>query len=210
MRRLIYRATLSVDTPATRRHLWNKSPSAHPLSRAMSTSSPTYLTLSSGQKMPFIGLGLWKAEQGSVGDVVVQAIQAGYRHFDSASDYGNEQQTGAGIQKAIDSGLVKREELFITSKLWCTDHGREHVKPALERILSDLQLDYLDLFLIHFPISLEYVDPKVVGRTAHDTGGECGSGEAVFSHSSLVCVWLCSLSATRLAGALRATRSTAK
>ena len=137
----------------------------------MSTSAaPTYLTLSSGSKMPFIGLGLWKAEQGSVADVVVQAIRTGYRHFDSASDYGNEKQSGEGFKKAIDAGLVKREELFITSKLWCSDHGREHVKPALQRILSDLGLAYLDLFLIHFPISLEYVDPaKVSTSTQHDT-----------------------------------------
>ena len=133
-----------------------------PISRTMSTSTPTYLTLSSGSKMPLIGLGLWKAEHGSLADVVVQAIKLGYRHFDSASDYGNEKQTGQGIKQAIDSGLVKREELFVTSKLWCTDHARQHVKPALQRILSDLQLEYLDLFLVHFPISLEYVDPKVV------------------------------------------------
>ena len=133
-----------------------------------STTSPTYLTLSSGSKMPLIGLGLWKAEQGSVADVVEQAIQIGYRHFDSASDYGNEAQTGEGLKRAISSGIVKREELFVTSKLWCTDHAKEHVQPALERILKDLQLDYLDLFLIHFPISLEYVDPAVVRIQWHE------------------------------------------
>lgn len=131
-------------------------------STSTSTSSPTYLTLSSGSRMPFIGLGLWKAEQGSVADVVVKAIEVGYRHFDSASDYGNEKQSGEGLKRAIDGGLVKREELFVTSKLWCTDHAGQHVKPALQRILTDLQLEYLDLFLVHFPISLEYVDPTVV------------------------------------------------
>jgi len=137
-------------------------------------SSPDYLTLSSGSRMPFIGLGLWKIDPSTVGDVVHSAIQAGYRHFDSASDYGNEKQSGEGFKRAIADGLVKREELFITSKLWCTDHAREHVRPALQRILSDLQLEYLDLFLVHFPISLEYVDPKVVSAAEthyeHSTG----------------------------------------
>ena len=168
MRRLINRVTLTAtSTSATRFHRRCHRPvsrrlfSLHP-SRSMSSSSPAYLTLSSGSKMPFIGLGLWKAEQGSVADVVLQAVKLGYRHFDSASDYGNEKQSGDGLKRAIDSGLVKRDELFITSKLWCTDHRKEHVKPALERILSDLQLDYLDLFLVHFPISLEYVDPAEV------------------------------------------------
>ena len=124
------------------------------------SSSETHLTLSSGSKMPYIGLGLWKAETGTLADVVEQAIDIGYRHFDSASDYGNEKQTGEGLQRALKKGSVKREDLFVTSKLWNTNHARQHVRPALERILADLQLDYLDLFLIHFPISLEYVDPK--------------------------------------------------
>ena len=116
------------------------------------------LTLPSGSKMPYIGLGLWKAEQGTLADIVETAVGLGYRHFDSAADYGNEQQTGEGLQRAISKGVVKREELFITSKLWCTYHARQHVRPALERCLADLRLDYLDLFLVHFPISLEYVD----------------------------------------------------
>ena len=124
-----------------------------------SSSPSTYFTLPSGSRMPLIGLGLWKAEQGSVADVVQTAIRLGYRHFDSAADYGNERQTGEGLQRALSSGLVKREELFITSKLWCTDHAKAHVRPAVERILADLRLSYLDLFLVHFPISLEYVPP---------------------------------------------------
>ena len=110
--------------------------------------------------MPYIGLGLWKADKSTLPDVVEQAIRIGYRHFDSASDYGNETQTGEGLQRAMKQGLVRREELFITTKLWNTYHGRAHVRPALERCLSDLQLEYVDLFLIHFPISLEYVDFK--------------------------------------------------
>jgi diketogulonate reductase-like aldo/keto reductase len=79
------------------------------------SSSSTFITLPSGSKMPYVGLGLWKAEQGSVADVVESAIRIGYRHFDSAADYGNEQQAGEGFNRAFKQGLVKREDLFITS-----------------------------------------------------------------------------------------------
>jgi len=81
----------------------------------------------------------------------------GYRHLDCACDYGNEAEVGQGIRRAIDEGLVTREELWVTSKLWNTYHAREHVQPACERTLSDLGLDYVDLYLVHFPIALKYV-----------------------------------------------------
>ncbi len=89
--------------------------------------------------------------------VVRTAIQCGYRHFDSACDYGNEIEVGHGLKSAIDSGLVRRDQLWITSKLWNSFHRAEHVRPALVKSLTDLQLDYLDLYLIHFPIASQYV-----------------------------------------------------
>ncbi|GAB3485511.1 aldo/keto reductase [Marinomonas epiphytica] len=107
--------------------------------------------------IPSVGFGLWKVPNEMCADTVYEAIKAGYRHIDSASDYGNEKETGEGIARAIKEGICTREELWITSKLWNTYHAKEHVKPALMRTLEDLQLDYLDLYLIHFPIAQQFV-----------------------------------------------------
>lgn len=109
-------------------------------------------------KLPAVGFGLWQVDRAVTADMVRSAIAAGYRHFDSAADYGNERETGNGISAAIEAGCCQREDLWITSKLWNTFHRPQHVRPACERTLRDLGLDYLDLYLIHFPISLEYID----------------------------------------------------
>lgn len=115
------------------------------------------LRLANGDRLPAVGLGLWKVEQASTARTVAEAVRIGYRHFDSAYDYGHEVETGAGLRQVLSSGMCPREELWITTKLWNTYHAPEHVRPALERSLAMLQLDYLDLFLIHFPISLAFV-----------------------------------------------------
>jgi D-xylose reductase len=113
--------------------------------------------LPSGDQIPAVGLGLWKIAQADAPNVIQDAIAAGYRHFDAACDYGNEAEAGAGFKAAFQSGLCKREDLWITSKLWNTYHAGEHVYPACERTLNDLGVDYLDLYLVHFPIPLAYV-----------------------------------------------------
>ncbi|KAK2460110.1 hypothetical protein APHAL10511_007876 [Amanita phalloides] len=113
----------------------------------------------SGQKMPLVGLGLWKVPKSTCADTVYAAIKAGYRLLDGASDYGNEKEAGEGVRRAIRDDIVKREDLFITSKLWNTFHAYEHVDPIARKQLRDWGLDYFDLYLIHFPISLKYVDP---------------------------------------------------
>lgn len=107
--------------------------------------------------MPPIGFGLWKIPREDTAATVVEAVRAGYRHFDSAADYANEAETGEGLRQAIAEGLVTREELWVTSKLWNTFHAPEHVEEACRKSLEDLGLDYLDLYLVHFPIALEYV-----------------------------------------------------
>ena len=111
-----------------------------------------------GQRMPAVGLGLWKIDADTVGNAVYHAIKLGYRHLDSAADYGNEKQVGEGIARALADGLCSREELWVTSKLWNTYHRREHVEAACRKSMADLGLDYLDLYLVHFPIALRYVE----------------------------------------------------
>jgi D-xylose reductase len=112
------------------------------------------------QPLPAVGLGLWKIAPSAVGGLIEAAIRCGYRHFDSACDYGNEAEAGVGFERAIAGGLCRREDLWVTSKLWNTFHAAEHVRPALERTLRDLRLDELDCYLIHFPIALAYVPPE--------------------------------------------------
>jgi len=110
-----------------------------------------------GKSMPSVGLGMWQVPKDACAATVISAIEQGYRHFDCACDYGNEAEVGQGIREAIRRGLVTRAELWITSKLWNTYHAKEHVEPACRRSLSDFGLDYFDLYLVHFPISLRFV-----------------------------------------------------
>ena len=119
-------------------------------------SIPT-LTLASGDQLPVMGLGLWKIDRAETARVVHDAIKVGYRHIDAACDYGNESEAGMGISRAIADGLCSRDELWVTSKLWNTYHAPAHVRAAAEKSLSDLQVDTLDLYLIHFPIALQFV-----------------------------------------------------
>jgi len=113
--------------------------------------------LRTGNKLPNVGLGLWKMPKDVAADAVYNAIEAGYRLLDGACDYGNEKEVGAGIKRALDAGLCKREDLCILSKLWNTFHQPEHVEEACRKTMADLGVDYLDVYLIHFPIALKYV-----------------------------------------------------
>lgn len=115
-----------------------------------------YLDFKNGDKMPALGLGTWKSAKGEVYKAVREAITIGYRHFDCAFIYGNEAEIGQAIADAISEEEVTRNELWITSKLWNNRHRKADIQSAIELTLSDLQLDYLDLYLIHWPVVHQY------------------------------------------------------
>jgi len=121
------------------------------------SESPQFFETADGGSFPVIGLGTWKIPDAILPDLIPEAILLGYRHFDCACDYGNEPAVGEGLKRAIASGSCSRDDLWITSKLWNTYHHPDHVRAACERSLSDLGLDVLDLYLIHFPVTLAYV-----------------------------------------------------
>ena len=110
-----------------------------------------YVTLNTGAKMPLIGFGVFQIpDEEECKRVVLDAIKAGYRSFDTAASYMNEKAVGEAIKEAVETGLVRREELFITSKMWVQDmKNYDMAKKAIETSLSNLGLNYLDLYLLH-------------------------------------------------------------
>lgn len=106
--------------------------------------------------MPTIGLGTWKSDKGKVGKAVKFALKNGYRHIDCAATYGNEAEIGTALNEIFSEGKIKREDVWVTSKLWNDSHRKEHVIPALKQTLKDLQLDYLDLYLMHWPVAFKH------------------------------------------------------
>ena len=114
-------------------------------------------TLHNGVNMPWFGLGVFKvSEGGEVIDAVRTAIINGYRSIDTAAAYGNEEGVGQGIREGLAEAGITREELFITSKVWNSDLGYESTLAAYETSLKNLGLDYLDLYLIHWPFEGKY------------------------------------------------------
>ena len=106
-------------------------------------------------QMPILGLGTSSVKNANIFE---QAINVGYRHFDTASYYDNEEFLGEAIQRAISAGVVKREELFIVTKIWHNEYAEPEV--ALRRSLAKLKLDYVDCYLIHWPNNLESESKK--------------------------------------------------
>ncbi|KAK6906469.1 hypothetical protein I203_100454 [Kwoniella mangroviensis CBS 8507] len=124
---------------------------------------PTHVTLPSGDRMPLVGLGCWQSEPEALTTAVAHAIKVGHRHIDGATIYGNEEALGEGIKQ---SG-VNRKDLWVTTKLWNDDHRPEDVIKACKRSLELLGLDYIDLWLMHYPAATDtnpndYNDIKVL------------------------------------------------
>ncbi|UOQ42885.1 aldo/keto reductase [Halobacillus salinarum] len=131
----------------------------------------TAVTLSNGVQMPWVGLGVFKVEEGAeLIHAVTSAIRHGYRSIDTASIYGNEQGVGEGIRNGMQQAGIKREDLFITSKVWNDDLGYESTLKAFENSLEKLQLEYLDLYLIHWPVEDKFKEAWKALETLYKQG----------------------------------------
>ncbi len=117
------------------------------------------ITLNNGVKMPRLGLGVWKTDNHTARDSVAAAIRNGYRAIDTARQYGNEQGTGAGIKLGLEQAGLKRDDIFVTTKLYNGEQGDyDQVAKAFEHQLSDLGLDYVDLYLMHWPVDATFIE----------------------------------------------------
>lgn len=126
---------------------WGTKPAPHP--------DMEYVQLASGQRMPAVGLGTWQARAEEIERATLDALDAGYRHFDTAFNYGNEQDIGRALRRWLDDGRGKREDLFVVTKLPMFANKAELVEPYLRKSLERLQLQYLDLYLIHGPFGMQ-------------------------------------------------------
>lgn len=115
---------------------------------SISTDQVPNISLPGGAEIPQLGFGVWQIPPQETVDPVTRALRAGYRHVDTAAAYGNE----AGVGQAVHAAGLQRGAMFITTKCFNDDHGHEQAKRALKRSLQQLETDYVDLYLIHWPV----------------------------------------------------------
>ncbi|XP_031214264.1 estradiol 17 beta-dehydrogenase 5 isoform X1 [Mastomys coucha] len=142
--------------------------------------------LSDGHFIPVLGFGTYAPQEvpkSKATEATKIAIDAGFRHIDSAAMYQNEKEVGLAIRSKIADGTVKREDIFYTSKVWCTFNRPELVRVSLEQSLKQLQLDYVDLYLIHFPTAMKpgenYFPKNENGKFIYDAVDICDTWEAM-------------------------------
>ncbi|XP_058453148.1 1,5-anhydro-D-fructose reductase-like [Malaya genurostris] len=128
--------------------------------------------LLSGYEIPLIGLGTYLTKGEAGVKAIKEAIDIGYRHIDTAYRYGNERDVGRAVREKLEEGYVKREDLFITTKLWNTFHHPEHVEEAFHRSLNNLNLNYVDLYLMHMPMGLVFRGFKEQDLVSYDSSGK--------------------------------------
>ncbi|KXZ13667.1 aldo/keto reductase [Bacillus nakamurai] len=137
----------------------------------MTTHLQAEATLHNGTKMPWFGIGVFQVEEGAeLVNAVKTALVHGYRSVDTAAIYGNEEGVGEGIRKGLEEAGLKREDVFVTSKVWNADLGYEKTLKAFDTSLEKLGLDYLDLYLIHWPVEGKYIDAWRALETLYQEG----------------------------------------
>lgn len=151
--------------------------------RCFSTNVPR-VSLNNGVEMPLLGMGTYtggrfnqKCQRGEMKNAIITYFKMGGRMLDCASNYLNEDEIGEAITESISTGIIKRQDIFVTSKLNNPYHSPEHVQPMLEKSLLDLNLDYVDLYLMHWPTAFVHVpyDPKIVGFPQEYEPDQCAT-----------------------------------
>ncbi|ESO98927.1 hypothetical protein LOTGIDRAFT_113911 [Lottia gigantea] len=145
-------------------------------------SADKFITFNNGNKFPRLGLGTWQATKEQVQGAVRAALDAGYRHIDTAFAYGNEADIGEILQEYMNNGKLKREDFYITTKLWITYHEPERVLQCLKKSLASLKLDYVDLYLIHTPCAYQETGVGSFWPTTAD-------GKPAFKHIPVEDTW---------------------
>ena len=145
-------------------------------------SIDTRVSLSDGNSMPLLGLGTWAAQPGGeTRDAVAFALETGYRHIDTAKMYGNEQDVGEAVRQSS----IPRQEIFVTTKLWDSDQGYQTAHDAFDRSMDQLGLEYIDLYLIHWPVEKLRNDSWRALNNIKESGRTRSIGVSNFSHKHL-------------------------